>query len=133
MLHIYISNQPPERTPRCMYYDHVIFFPGTGLAQVMIVKLNPFPTPPPELAAPIANTFPARLQTNGYLYYQCLSSLQWLSNSTWLPVVDLYQQSTGTGTFSKYCVFLMQGIPGAKTIKKNTNSTQNKSQTHRAK
>ena len=28
---------------------------------------------------------------------------------------------------------LAQRIPGAKTIKKNTNSTQNKSQTHRAK
>ena len=61
-------------------------------------------------------------QTKGDLYYRCLSSLQWLSNPTWLPVVDMYQQSTGTSVLMMVGVLMMQDIPDQIKATANSNS-----------
>ena len=80
----------------------------------------------------------------------CLSSMHFKLNSqevSWWTVVTevicIVSRQTYHATIHFFSVFVLFSIyfyvlflphiPGAKTIKKNTNSTQNKSQTHRAK
>ena len=56
----------------------------------------------------------------------------------WLAFLGSYASDNNTGyllhaIFSNESTVFSNNTPGAKTIKKNTNSTQNKFQTHRAK